>query len=131
MTKVVDGYLTLSTPILHVYQWFQHSTNVNRYFVLLISKKMFCSFVLEGSIKMNYYWIETIFLWTLSLSDCLQDVTWQLLQSINVHIRVIHMFGAILTGSQVCMHCHFTNCRRVWICFFWCFTFLCLNRKKG
>ncbi|XP_071791552.1 neurobeachin-like protein 1 [Asterias amurensis] len=32
--------------------------------------------------------------------DCLQDVTWQLLQSINVHIRVIHMFGAILTGSQ-------------------------------
>ncbi len=32
--------------------------------------------------------------------DCLQDATWQLLQSINAHIRVIHMFGAILTGSQ-------------------------------
>ncbi|XP_022079256.1 neurobeachin-like protein 1 [Acanthaster planci] len=32
--------------------------------------------------------------------DCLQENTWRLLQSIDVHVRVIHMFGAVLAGSQ-------------------------------
>ncbi|XP_038073345.1 neurobeachin-like protein 1 isoform X2 [Patiria miniata] len=32
--------------------------------------------------------------------DCLQEGTWQLLQSLDIHVRVIHMFGAVLTGSQ-------------------------------